>query len=181
MIITAVFLIFLPIYIVHGTYKMCWLAPCYRPENTHKGKSAVRQADLNLLYYSSEEATVNLSEICGKCEVMYSEEVLDSRAKLDEYFRGGQDRFYFTEVSWYFIFSQSLCCTTGYLLYDWLSACPSACLPLCLTVCSCFVRLLTGVQNISEHYKLKLIVSTSGFFICVIIFMWNCITSCHAS
>jgi len=79
------------------------LVPCYRPENTHKGKSAVHQADLNLLYYSSEEATVNLSEICGKCEVIYSDEALDSPSKLDEYFHGGPDRFYFTEVGCYFV------------------------------------------------------------------------------
>lgn len=70
----------------------------HRPENTHKGKSAVHQADLNLLYCSVEEARVNLAEICGKCQVIYSEESLDSRAKLDEYFSGGPDRFYFTEV-----------------------------------------------------------------------------------
>ena len=69
-----------------------------RPENTHKGKLAVHQADLNLLYYSTEEARVNLSEICGKCQVIYVEESLDSRTKLDEYFSGGSDRFYFTEV-----------------------------------------------------------------------------------
>jgi len=71
---------------------------CFRPENTHKGKSAVHQADLNLLYYSSEEAKVNLTEICGKCQVIFSEESLDSRSKLDEYFSGGPDRFYFSEV-----------------------------------------------------------------------------------
>ena len=60
---------------------------------------AVHQADLNVLYYSSEEARVNLSEIGGKCQVVYVEESIDSRSKLDEYFAGGPDRFYFTEVS----------------------------------------------------------------------------------
>ena len=69
-----------------------------RPEDTHKGKQASYQADLNLVYYSFEEAKVSLADICGKCEVIYSEEVLDSRSKLDEYFRSGPDRFYFTEV-----------------------------------------------------------------------------------
>lgn len=71
---------------------------CCRPENTHKGKSAVHQADLNVLYYSTEEAKVCLSDVCGRCQVIFSEESHDSRSKLDEYFNGGPDRFYFTEV-----------------------------------------------------------------------------------
>ena len=70
-----------------------------RPENTHKGKVTVHQADLNLLYYSSEEAKVSLAQVCGKCQVMFSEESVDSRSKLDEYFSSGPDRFYFTEVT----------------------------------------------------------------------------------
>jgi len=41
---------------------------------------------------------VSLSEVCGKCQVIYVEESLDSRSKLDEYFSGGPDRFYFTEA-----------------------------------------------------------------------------------
>ena len=71
---------------------------CFRPENTHKGKLASHRSDLNLLYYSSEEAKVTLGEVAGRCEVMYSEELLDNRSKLDEYFHGAPDRFYFTEV-----------------------------------------------------------------------------------
>ena len=74
-----------------------------RPENSHKGKSAVHQADLNVLYCCNEEARVSLSDVYGKCQVIYMEESLDSRSKLDEYFRGGPDRFYFTEARSHFI------------------------------------------------------------------------------
>jgi len=55
-----------------------------------------------VLYFCTEEARVSLAEICGKCRVIYSEESLDSRSKLDEYFSSGPDRFYFTEVRYGF-------------------------------------------------------------------------------
>ena len=41
---------------------------------------------------------MSLSEVRGKCQVICVEESLDSRSKLDEYFSGGPDRFYFTEA-----------------------------------------------------------------------------------
>jgi len=79
-----------------------------RPENTHKGKTAVCQADLNVLYCCTEKTRVSLSKAYGKCQVVYMEESHDSHAKLDEYFSGGPDRFYFTEAR-----SHSICYLQG--------------------------------------------------------------------
>ena len=58
----------------------------------------MHQADLNVLYCCVEEARLSLADVCGKCLVIHMEESVDSRSKLDEYFRGGPDRFYFTEA-----------------------------------------------------------------------------------
>ena len=66
-----------------------------RPENTHKGKPFAIQQDLNKLYWVDDTAKVSVSKIQGKCEVVCSE---DLSISTEEYFRNGQDRFYFTEV-----------------------------------------------------------------------------------
>lgn len=70
----------------------------YRPENTHKGQLAEQAADLNLLYWSSERAKVGLKDMLGKCQVIFTEDSIESRVAIDDYFRGGPDRFYFTEA-----------------------------------------------------------------------------------
>jgi hypothetical protein len=44
------------------------------------------------------EVTVSLDNICGKCQVIYSEDSLDNRTVLDKFFAGGPDRFFFSEV-----------------------------------------------------------------------------------
>ncbi|CAN7984788.1 unnamed protein product [Ixodes hexagonus] len=64
----------------------------YRSENTHAPKP---EADLNLLYYSEEEALVDLSEVCGKCYVIYGENLAQD---IDDYLRKGPHRFYFNEA-----------------------------------------------------------------------------------
>lgn len=64
----------------------------YRPENTHQPKP---DADLRLVYYSEEEAVVELSEVCGKCYVVYGENVAE---ELGDYLSRGPHRFYFTEA-----------------------------------------------------------------------------------
>ncbi|KFM81899.1 DNA (cytosine-5)-methyltransferase PliMCI, partial [Stegodyphus mimosarum] len=66
----------------------------YRPENTNKKASLSIQSDLNLLYWSDEEFSVEFSNIEGKCYVVYSENLLESP---EEYSKKGPHRFYFTE------------------------------------------------------------------------------------
>ncbi|CAI9739711.1 DNA (cytosine-5)-methyltransferase 1-like [Octopus vulgaris] len=67
----------------------------YRPENTHKGPAASYQADLNVLYWSNEEVTVDFKTVSGRCTVVYSENL---KVDKDTYFMGAVDRFYFTEA-----------------------------------------------------------------------------------
>ncbi|XP_077510414.1 DNA (cytosine-5)-methyltransferase PliMCI-like [Amblyomma americanum] len=64
----------------------------YRSENTHKSS---HDADLCLLYYSEEEAVVELSQVCGKCYVVYGENLAE---EVEDYLRRGPHRFYFTEA-----------------------------------------------------------------------------------
>ncbi|KAK7495817.1 hypothetical protein BaRGS_00013037, partial [Batillaria attramentaria] len=67
----------------------------YRPENTHKGAQASYQSDLNKLYWSDEEATVDFGLVEGKCSVVYSEAIVGD---WDDYFLKESDRFYFSEM-----------------------------------------------------------------------------------
>ncbi|XP_052224566.1 DNA (cytosine-5)-methyltransferase 1-like isoform X2 [Dreissena polymorpha] len=67
----------------------------YRPENTHKGVTAGHQSDVNQLYYSDEEVTVDFSLVKGKCTVVYCEDMDPNR---DLNFANGEDKFYFTEA-----------------------------------------------------------------------------------
>ncbi|KAH9507553.1 DNA (cytosine-5)-methyltransferase 1 [Bulinus truncatus] len=66
----------------------------YRIENTHKGQQSAYYSDLNKLYWSDEQMTVNFKNVRGKCSVVYQENILTS---LDDYFLGSNDRFYFNE------------------------------------------------------------------------------------
>lgn len=66
-----------------------------RPENTHKGAKAGYHTDINRLYWSDEEVTVDMSEVQGRCRVEYGEDLVES---LQDYSNGGPDRFYFMEV-----------------------------------------------------------------------------------
>ncbi|KAK7800480.1 hypothetical protein U0070_024260, partial [Myodes glareolus] len=67
----------------------------YRPENTHKSTSATYHSDINLLYWSDEEAVVDFSDVQGRCTVEYGEDLLES---IQDYSQGGPDRFYFLEA-----------------------------------------------------------------------------------
>ncbi|XP_062367772.1 DNA (cytosine-5)-methyltransferase 1 isoform X1 [Cinclus cinclus] len=72
-----------------GLYKF------YRPENTHKSTKASYHADINLLYWSDEEATVEFRAVQGRCSVVYGEDLTES---IQDYSMGGLDRFYFLEA-----------------------------------------------------------------------------------
>uniref|UniRef100_A0A672JJ28 DNA (cytosine-5)-methyltransferase n=1 Tax=Salarias fasciatus TaxID=181472 RepID=A0A672JJ28_SALFA len=67
----------------------------YRPENTHKGVKASYHTDINQLYWSDEEVTVSMTEVLGRCQVEYAEDLNES---IQEYSSGGPDRFYFLEA-----------------------------------------------------------------------------------
>uniref|UniRef100_A0A8C2IQ98 DNA (cytosine-5-)-methyltransferase 1 n=1 Tax=Cyprinus carpio TaxID=7962 RepID=A0A8C2IQ98_CYPCA len=67
----------------------------YRPENTHKGPKGAYHSDINQLYWSDEEATVNMAEVLGRCQVEYAEDLVES---VQDYSSKGPDRFYFLEV-----------------------------------------------------------------------------------
>ncbi|NXX77946.1 DNMT1 methyltransferase, partial [Urocolius indicus] len=65
----------------------------YRP-NTHKSTKASYHADINLLYWSDEEATVEFRAVQGRCSVVYGEDLPQG---IQEYSAAGLDRFYFLE------------------------------------------------------------------------------------
>ncbi|XP_019064640.1 DNA (cytosine-5)-methyltransferase 1 [Fukomys damarensis] len=67
----------------------------YRPENTHKFTPASYHADINLLYWSDEEAVVEFRAVQGRCTVEYGEDLPEC---LQDYSMGGPDRFYFLEA-----------------------------------------------------------------------------------
>ncbi|KAM6475712.1 DNA (cytosine-5)-methyltransferase 1 [Liasis olivaceus] len=67
----------------------------YRPENTHKSVKASYHADINLLYWSDEEATVEFKDVQGRCTVVYGE---DLTGNIQDYSASGSDRFYFLEA-----------------------------------------------------------------------------------
>ncbi|XP_014661569.1 PREDICTED: DNA (cytosine-5)-methyltransferase 1-like [Priapulus caudatus] len=67
----------------------------YRPENTHKGVVAGYQADLNMVYWSNEIATVDMKDVVTKCTVVNAENLTEPLAK---YSRNRADRFYFREA-----------------------------------------------------------------------------------
>lgn len=64
----------------------------YRSENTHAPK---QEADLSLLYYSEEEALVEMNHVRGKCYVVYADNLAED---IDDYLRMGPHRFYFSEA-----------------------------------------------------------------------------------
>uniref|UniRef100_W5MKZ4 DNA (cytosine-5)-methyltransferase n=1 Tax=Lepisosteus oculatus TaxID=7918 RepID=W5MKZ4_LEPOC len=67
----------------------------YRPENTHKGPKAGYHTDINMLYWSDEEVTVDCKDVQGRCTVEYGEDLIES---VQEYSSAGPDRFYFLEA-----------------------------------------------------------------------------------
>ncbi|XP_006898898.1 PREDICTED: DNA (cytosine-5)-methyltransferase 1 [Elephantulus edwardii] len=67
----------------------------YRPENTHRSTPASYQADINLLYWSDEEAIVDFKDVQGRCIVEYGE---DNPEWIRTFSEKGPDRFYFLEA-----------------------------------------------------------------------------------
>ncbi|XP_061469718.1 DNA (cytosine-5)-methyltransferase 1 isoform X2 [Rhineura floridana] len=67
----------------------------YRPENTHKSVKASYHADINLLYWSAEEAMVEFKDVQGRCTVVYGEDLTEN---IQDYSASGSDRFYFLEA-----------------------------------------------------------------------------------
>ncbi|XP_017883668.1 DNA (cytosine-5)-methyltransferase PliMCI-like [Ceratina calcarata] len=67
----------------------------YRPENTHKGATLVKQEDLNKLYWSDEVCTINFGNVVGKCYLAYSENIT---IPIDDWTDAGPYRFYFSEA-----------------------------------------------------------------------------------
>lgn len=65
----------------------------YRPEDTHKRYQGTSHCDLNMLYWSAEEATINFNLIHGKCDVICGDDVPADEIKKDI-----PDRFYFLEA-----------------------------------------------------------------------------------
>ncbi|XP_054724016.1 DNA (cytosine-5)-methyltransferase PliMCI-like [Uloborus diversus] len=66
----------------------------YRPEYTNKSADSVIQSDLNLLYWSDEEATIEFTSIQGKCTVVFSENLTSTP---DEFTSQGPHRFHFSQ------------------------------------------------------------------------------------
>nr|ASM42030.1 DNMT1 [Pogonomyrmex barbatus] len=67
----------------------------YRPENTHRDLALMEQSDINMVYWSNEECTVNFSVVAGKCYLAYFKNMSES---IEEWSMTGPNRFYFTEA-----------------------------------------------------------------------------------
>uniref|UniRef100_T1J9Z9 DNA (cytosine-5)-methyltransferase n=1 Tax=Strigamia maritima TaxID=126957 RepID=T1J9Z9_STRMM len=66
----------------------------YRPENTHRGIDASLYADFNLLYWSDEEAVVDLTVVQGKCHVTYCTDI----ARCESLWGAAEHHFHFSEA-----------------------------------------------------------------------------------
>ncbi|XP_044540853.1 DNA (cytosine-5)-methyltransferase 1-like [Gracilinanus agilis] len=67
----------------------------YRPENTHKCTINKHFEDINLLYWSDEEAIVDFADVQGRCVVQYWDCMAEPR---EEYSLGDVEHFYFQEA-----------------------------------------------------------------------------------
>ena len=70
----------------------------YRPEDTHQGASASESSYYNELYWTDQDATVNLDAVMGKCYVKYMEDSVFDQ-KVEAWTEEGPDRWFFRE--WY--------------------------------------------------------------------------------
>lgn len=73
--------------------------------------------DINQLYWSEEEVTVIMSEVLGRCQVEYGEDLNQS---VQDFSSGGPDRFYFLEVR--------LLHTNSYLVFPVVFGCDMFCI-----------------------------------------------------
>lgn len=69
----------------------------YRPENTHKGRKAAESADLNMVYWSEEDATVPFKAVQGRCFVKFAD-LKSEEKQLRLWAEEGADRWYFREM-----------------------------------------------------------------------------------
>lgn len=53
-------------------------------------------SDINLLYWSDEEVTLDFKAVQGRCAVEYGEDLTEC---IQDYSASGSDRFYFLEVT----------------------------------------------------------------------------------
>ncbi|XP_074058265.1 DNA (cytosine-5)-methyltransferase 1-like [Macrotis lagotis] len=67
----------------------------YRPENTHKGLTNKFSEDINLLYWSKEEAIVDFEDVQGRCTIEYWDMMTEP---LKKYSLGDPEHFYFQEA-----------------------------------------------------------------------------------
>ena len=66
-----------------------------RPEDTHKSRLGVLETDMNLLYWGGGACEVWAEQVCGKCEVVFGEDLPGDR---DDWFLQRTDRFYYYEA-----------------------------------------------------------------------------------
>ena len=69
----------------------------YRPEDTHVDAAEALRFDLNCLFWSDEETTIEVGDLEGKCFVRYFDP-WTSKAARDDYFLSAPDRFYFQKT-----------------------------------------------------------------------------------
>ncbi|KAK5639618.1 hypothetical protein RI129_012110 [Pyrocoelia pectoralis] len=67
----------------------------YRPENTHENVFLSYKKDLNLVYWSVEEKTINFNLVTGKC---YIASINALEVSVDKWSNSGPYRFYFTQA-----------------------------------------------------------------------------------
>ncbi|KAH7980184.1 hypothetical protein HPB49_013687 [Dermacentor silvarum] len=67
------------------------------PKSKNKGSVKKEDVDEDIYpeYYRKQEAVVGLNKVCGKCYVVYSENLAED---VEDYLRRGPHRFYFTEA-----------------------------------------------------------------------------------
>ncbi|XP_051827368.1 DNA (cytosine-5)-methyltransferase 1-like [Antechinus flavipes] len=78
----------------NGTVIKLRINKFYRPENTHKYPTNKYLEDINLLYWSYEEAVVNFEDVQGRCVVKYYE----MTDPVEKYCLGDKEHFYFQET-----------------------------------------------------------------------------------
>ena len=71
------------------------LVKLYRPGNTHFGVEGAFRGDWNLVYWSSEIVTVELSRAVSKCVLVCSTAIDEP---IEEFVRKGPNRFYFNKT-----------------------------------------------------------------------------------
>lgn len=95
-------------------------------------------ADINLLYWSDEETTVDFRAVQGRCTVVYGEDLTES---IQDYSAGGLDRFYFLEVRE--LGFKGSGCVPG-------AGCPTSPRVFCTEEPLCRVRIGSSLESLGE-------------------------------